>query len=77
MARTHGAKNKIPQAAKENIAAVFVRLGSTAAMADWAKDNKTEFYKLYARLIPVEGPGEGGAHRVIQDITLRIIDTAS
>lgn len=54
MARTLGAKNKIPQAAKENIAAVFVRLGGTAEMARWAKDNLTEFYKLYARLVPTE-----------------------
>lgn len=60
MARTAGAKNKVPQAAKENIAAVFVRLGSTAAMAEWANANKTEFYKIYARLLPHEVTGEGG-----------------
>ena len=62
MARTLGAKNKIPQAAKENIAAVFVRLGGTAAMAKWAKENPTEYYRIYSKLIPVEGPGENGAH---------------
>lgn len=60
MARTVGAKNKLPQAAKENIAAVFVRLGGTAEMAEWAKENKTEFYKIYARLLPHEVTGEGG-----------------
>lgn len=54
MARTVGAKNKVPQAAKENVAAVFVRLGGTAAMAKWAQDNQTEFYKLYGRLVPLE-----------------------
>lgn len=54
MARTKGAKNKLSGTAKENIAAVFVRLGSTAAMAKWAQENQTEFYKLYGRLIPVE-----------------------
>jgi hypothetical protein len=63
MARTPGAKNKIPQAAKENIQAVFVRLGGTAAMAEWAGKNPTEFYKIYARLLPIEGPGENGAHK--------------
>lgn len=52
MARTKGAKNKIGSQARENVAAVFTRLGSTAAMAEWASENKTEFYKLYARLIP-------------------------
>ena len=60
MARTLGAKNKISGQAKENIQAVFVRLGSTAAMAEWAKGNMTDFYKIYARLIPTEMSGVGG-----------------
>ena len=64
MARTVGAKNKISGQAKENIQAVFVRLGSTAAMAEWAKENKTDFYRIYARLLPIEGPGEQGEHKV-------------
>lgn len=38
--------------AKDNVLAVFTRLGSTAAMAKWALNNQTEFYKMYARLIP-------------------------
>lgn len=54
MARLRGSKNKVGATAKENILAVFTRLGSTAAMAEWAAENKTEFYKLYARLIPQE-----------------------
>jgi len=49
-----GSPNKLSGTAKENVAAVFTRLGSTAAMAKWAKRHQTEFYKLYARLIPVE-----------------------
>ena len=54
MARTKGSKNKAGATAKDNILAVFTRLGGTAAMAKWAGDNQTEFYKLYARLIPQE-----------------------
>ncbi len=52
MARTPGAKGKVNQTAKENLIAVFTRLGGTAAMAEWAKDNLTDFYRLYARLVP-------------------------
>ena len=63
MARPLGAKNKISGQAKENIQAVFVRLGGTAAMAKWAEDNQTEFFKIYARLLPIEGPGENGSHK--------------
>lgn len=54
MASRKGSPNKISGQARENIAAVFTRLGGTAAMAEWAAENKTEFYKLYARLVPVE-----------------------
>jgi len=64
MARTVGAKNKISGQAKENIQAVFVRLGSTAAMAEWARENRTEFYRIYARLLPIEGPGDNGEHKM-------------
>jgi uncharacterized MAPEG superfamily protein len=66
MARTLGAKNKLPQAAKENIQAVFIRLGGTAAMAKWAEDNKTEFYKIYSRLLPHEVTGPDGKEFVLR-----------
>ena len=33
---------------------MFTRLGGTAGMAAWARRNQTEFYRLYARLIPSE-----------------------
>ena len=76
MARTAGAKNKIPQTAKENIQAVFVRLGSTARMAQWAEKNETEFYKIYARMLPIEGPGADGAHTLIQKIEMVVVDAS-
>lgn len=54
MARPKGTPNKIGPQVKENIVAVFTRLGSTAAMAEWAKEHRTEFYKMYAALAPKE-----------------------
>jgi hypothetical protein len=54
MSRTKGSRNKYGAQAKENIVAVFTRLGGTAAMADWAKDHQTDFYKMYASLAPKE-----------------------
>ena len=61
MSRPVGSKNKAGALAKDNVQAVFTRLGGTAAMARWAKRNQTEFYRLYARLIPAEMVGPGGA----------------
>ena len=54
MSRPAGSKNKIGAQVKENIAAVFTRLGGTPAMANWAKENTTEFYRLYCRLAPTD-----------------------
>lgn len=47
-------RNHTTRSALENIQAVFVRLGSTAAMAAWARKNETEFYRIYARLLPIQ-----------------------
>jgi len=34
--------------------AAFNRIGGHHALAEWAEANRTEFYKLYARLIPMQ-----------------------
>ena len=55
--RPKGATNKIPRVAKENIIQVFDQLGGVDGMVAWAtKDekNQSEFYKIYARLLPIE-----------------------
>ena len=57
MASRKGIPNKMGASAKENVVAVFTRLGGTAQMANWAKDNLTDFYRLYAKLIPQELSG--------------------
>ena len=62
MARPKGAKNVTSGTAKENVLAVFTRLEGTAGMAKWARKHPTEFYKLYGRLLPIEGPGTVGEH---------------
>jgi hypothetical protein len=68
MARTRGAKGSIGATAKENIIAVFTRLGGTAAMAEWAKENQTDFYRLYAKLVP---------QQVDVDVTVRPCDVSA
>ena len=55
LGRPKGSLNKIGAHVKEDILAVFTRLGGTAAMAEWARKNPRDFYtKLYAKLIPTE-----------------------
>lgn len=64
--RKAGTPNKISGDAKDNISAVFIRLGGTAAMAEWAQENKTQFYQIYSKLMPLQltGSGTEGQHVV-------------
>lgn len=39
---------------KDALMATFERLGGVEAMARWASENQTDFYKLYAKLLPVQ-----------------------
>lgn len=58
--RPVGAKAKTPTSVKENIICVFTRMGGTAEMAKWARKNPTDFYKIYAKLLPMQVTGENG-----------------
>jgi hypothetical protein len=51
--RALGSAGKVSRQAKENILDAFEFIGGVDALAAWARKNRTEFYKLYARLIPV------------------------
>ena len=52
--RVAGTPNVVTGTVKDNILAVFNRLDGTAGMARWARNNQTEFYKLYAKLLPIQ-----------------------
>ena len=73
MARVKGTKNILSATAKENIIAVFTRLGGTSAMADWARENLSDFYKIYARLVPTAVDGHLEVKHLVTDE--RIVET--
>lgn len=52
--RAAGAQNKVSATVKDNVLAVFNRLDGTTGMAKWAMDNQTQFYQIYAKLLPTE-----------------------
>jgi hypothetical protein len=58
--RQAGTPNVFTKSAREAFQLAFDGTGGFTALTKWAKANPTEFYKLYARLIPVEHVGEGG-----------------
>lgn len=50
-----GAKSpKKVQAARENLSLAFDLMGGVPALVVWGRQNPTEFYRLWARLIPKE-----------------------
>ena len=50
--RQKGTVNKTSANVRDSILKVFDLIGGDAAFADWARENKTEFYKIHAKLIP-------------------------
>lgn len=66
--RTAGTPNKITRTVRESFERAFELLQSDdkAKLETWAKANQTEFYKLAAKLIPVDMAVQGA-------ITLNVV----
>ncbi len=69
--RKSGTPNRLTAAAKDAFSFAFSEIGGAESLADWARANRTEFYKLYARMIPQEltGPGDGPVVVKVVDMT--------
>lgn len=52
--RKKGTPNKFTASAKEAIQLAFEGIGGVPALIEWAEKNRGDFYKLYARLIPLD-----------------------
>ena len=71
MGRPKGSPNKVHASMKQAIAEAFEQLGGTERMVQWAMEDPkhlTEFYKLAARLIPVETQVSGANGGPIQTV---------
>jgi hypothetical protein len=69
--RPKGVPNKVSSSMKQAIADAFDQLGGTDRMVQWAMEDPkhlTEFYKLAARLIPVETNVSGANGGPIQTV---------
>lgn len=52
--RKKGVPNKATASVKQAIIDAFEKRGGVTSLVKWAKDNETEFYKLWGRLAPTE-----------------------
>ena len=66
-----GRPNKFTASAKEAFQLAFDQLGGPRALGEWAKENQTEFYKLFARLIPVDV--QSGGEPIITKAVVEIV----
>ena len=71
--RVAGTPNKVTQGAKANIMRVFEEIGGVKNFAAWATENQTEFYRHYAKLIPLEVVGDKEnpiqmVHKVVREV---------
>lgn len=61
--RPKGTQNKTTAAVKEALTLAFNGIGGVPALVKWAKaaENRGEFYKLWAKMLPQELTGADGA----------------
>lgn len=50
--RPEGSQNKVTLEAKEALQECFERIGSVESLAVWAEENRTDFYKIWSKIIP-------------------------
>lgn len=56
--RPKGSRNKSTVKVKEAFEAAFDELGGVASLVEWGMKERSEFYKLYAKLLPVQVTGD-------------------
>lgn len=49
-----GSKNVVPSSVKEAFKLAFEGIGGVPAFIEWAKVERSEFYKIYSKLLPKE-----------------------
>jgi hypothetical protein len=52
--RPQGSKNRISAAAKQDLAAAFHGIGGRQELIRWGRQNRRDFYRIWARIIPSE-----------------------
>ena len=52
--RQKGTPNKTTKAIKEALVEAFDLLGGVESLVAWGRDNQTEFYKLWVKILPMQ-----------------------
>jgi hypothetical protein len=71
--RKPGSKNKTTAAVKQALVEAFEQMGGVESLVAWGRRNRTEFYKLWVRMLPVELKNPD-AERLRVEIAEEIVD---
>lgn len=52
--RPKGSLNKLTRTTKDALTEAFERLGGVDSLVIWGEENRTEFYKLWSKIIPLD-----------------------
>ena len=58
--RAKGTPNKTTASVKAALVEAFDKMGGVPSLVRWAKQNETEFYKLWTKMLPTEVSGPNG-----------------
>lgn len=75
--RKKGVLNKLSRETKDNIIMAFDRLNGINGLVIWAKNNPTEFYKIWAKTLPLQVTGKDGDDLIPKTITIELIRAPS
>lgn len=67
--RPKGVPNRSTASVKAALEEAFEKMGGVASLVKWAKTEPTEFYKLYARMLPSDVNVSGTPTLVIRNLT--------
>jgi hypothetical protein len=73
--RALGQQNRLSRNAKEALELAFQGTGGVTELIKWGKKNRTEFYKLWGRLIPKDV--QVGASEGLEDLLARLAEQQS
>lgn len=74
--RPKGALNKSTKAVKDALVQAFDELGGVDSLKLWASENKTAFYQLWGKMLPLQVTGEDGGP-IVTRVELAALDDDS
>lgn len=69
--RRPGSLNKRTIAVKEALTQAFDGIGGLSAFIEWARENQTEFYKQYTKMLPTEIKNADGSPFFVKVLDMR------